>query len=128
RAYLTEVGLITGDGIVGGGIELVGAGLLSSAAPTFSGNVTVGTRNANLTGNLSGRFYGPAADELGASFSASNSAGATVVGSFTGQRGNGPPVNLVMTDLVTPQVFFAQGSALTVETIEGREGIGVRHQ
>lgn len=122
QTYLEETGLITGAGVVGGGIELNGAGLLSSSDPTFSGNVTVGSRNASLTGSLSGRFYGPGAEELGASFSASNSDGATVVGSFTGQRADNPAVNLTLTNMVTPQLFYAQGMGLFMDKVDGRDG------
>ncbi|MBG7614628.1 hypothetical protein IWC96_04945 [Brevundimonas sp. BAL450] len=127
RASLYETGLLTGEGVFGGGIELQGAGLLSSSASSFSGNVTVGSRNANLTGSLAGRFYGPAADELGATFSASGGSG-TIVGSFTGQRREGPAANLTLTNIVAPETFFAHGTALFVETVPDRPGAGVRTQ
>ena len=128
QSYLTETGLLSGDSSSGGGLELVGAGLLSSTEPAFSGHVRVGTRNADLSGSLTGRFYGPGAEELGASFSASNSNGATVVGSFTGQRGDAPPVNLVLTDVIAPQTLFAYGTALRVGTVDGRPETEVRSQ
>lgn len=126
RSYLTETGLLTGAGVVGGGIELNGAGLLSSTDASFSGNVTLGTRNANLTGDLSGRFYGPVAEELGASFSAGNADGATIVGSFTGQRASGPAVNLTMTNIVTPQLFYAQGMGVFGDRVDGQVGSSTR--
>lgn len=126
QTYLTETGLITGSGVVGGGIELIGAGLVSSGEPTFSGNVTFGSRNAKLSGSLSGRFYGPGAEELGASFSATNADGATAAGSFTGQRGAAQPVNLTLADLVTPQLFYAQGMGLFMTDLVGRPGTDVR--
>lgn len=127
QTYLTEQGLLTGSGVTGGGIELVGAGRLSSGDSTFSGNVTVGGRNANLSGVLSGKFYGPGAEELGASFSATNADGATATGSFTGQRANGAPVNLTLTNMVTTQLFYAQGTALFLQTIDGRAGAHATH-
>lgn len=127
KTYLTETGLLTGSGVVGGGIELNGAGTLSSSDATFSGSITAGTRNSNLTGSLSGRFYGPGAEEIGASFSATNSDGASFTGSFTGQRGNGPAVNLTLTNVVTPQLFFAQGTGLFVDKLAGQTEAQVRY-
>lgn len=126
RTFLSETALLTGAGVVGGGIELNGAGTLSSSDATFSGSVTAGSRNANLTGSISGRFYGPAADEIGASFSATNSDGASFTGSFTGQRANGPVVNLTLTNVITPQLFFARGMGLFVDKIDGHADFDVR--
>lgn len=120
QTYLTETGLITGSGVSGGGIELIGAGTLSSTEPKFSGNVTAGSRNAKLTGSLSGLFYGPGAEEIGASFSATNSEGASFTGSLTGQRGTGPAVNLTLTNMVTPQLFYVQGTGLFLDKVDGR--------
>lgn len=126
RTYLTETALLTGAGVVGGGIELNGAGLLSSSEPTFSGSVTADSRNARLSGSLSGRFYGPGAEELGASFSATNSDGASFTGSFTGQLSNGPAVNLTLTNVIAPQLFFARGMGLFVDRIDGHTDPDVR--
>lgn len=120
QTSLTETGLLTGSGVSGGGIELIGAGTLSSTEPRFSGNVTAGSRNAKLTGSLSGLFYGPGAEEIGASFSATNSDGASFTGSFTGQRGTGPAVNLTLTNMVTPQLFYVQGTGLFLDKVDGR--------
>ena len=119
QTYLTETGLVTGSGVSGGGIELIGAGTLSSTEPRFSGNVTAGSRNAKLTGSLSGLFYGPGAEEIGASFSATNSDGASFTGSFTGQRGKGPAVNLTLTDMVASQLFYVSGISLEVYPVQG---------
>lgn len=127
QTYLTETGLITGDGVVGGGIELNGAGALSGSQSTFTGSVTTGTRNAKLTGSLSGQFYGPGAEEIGATFSATNSDGASFAGSFTGQRGTSPAVNLTLTNLVAPQLFYPQGTALFVDMLDGRTDAQVRY-
>lgn len=127
KTYLTETALLTGDQIVGGGIELNGSGLLSASDAAFSGYVTADSRNARLSGSLSGRFYGPGADEVGASFSATNSAGASFTGSFTGQRGSGPAVNLALTNLVAPQSFYGAGTILDVGRIDGDSAAQVRH-
>ncbi len=122
---LTETKLLTGDIVYGGGLQLIGAGTLSGA-PTFSGSITLGSWNANLTGSLSGQFYGPAAEEVGASLSATNANGASFTGSFTGQRGNGPPVNLALTNMVSPQLFYAAGTRVTAAKLDGSPGAQVR--
>lgn len=114
HSYLRETGLLTGQGAVGGGIEMAASGRLSSGDGSFSGYVTVGSSKAKTAGNISGRFFGPGSEEVGASFSASNADGATAVGSFTGQRSGAAGVNLRMTDVVVPQLFYASGRALLV--------------
>ena len=126
RAYLRERGLFSGSDIVGGGIDLVSSGLLSGQDATFSGNVTVGTFNARTVGALTGRFYGPGAEELGASFTASNAQGATVVGSLTGQRRDGPAANLTLTNIITDQRFFSYGMSLNSIRGDGEVGTAVR--
>lgn len=114
HSYLQETALLTGQGVVGGGIEMAASGRLSSGDGSFSGHVTVGSFNANTSGTISGRFFGPGSEEVGASFSTSNTDGASAVGSFTGQRSGAAGVNLRMTDIATPQVFYTQGRALLV--------------
>lgn len=123
HAYLTETALLTGQGVVGGGIEMAATGRLGSGDGAFTGYVTVGSFNAETAGVISGRFFGPGAEEVGASFSASNADGATAVGSFTGQRTGASGVNLRMTDIVTPQLFFAQGRALLVDGARSSSGV-----
>ncbi|MGR4863053.1 transferrin-binding protein-like solute binding protein [Caulobacter sp. LARHSG274] len=126
KSYLTERALLTGAGVSGGGIELNGAGLLSSGDASFSGNVIVGSRNATLTGSLAGRFFGPGAEELGATFSAVNGDGATAIGGFTGQRGTSPAVNLTLTNIVTQQLFYPQGMGVFADLVDGMAGASVR--
>lgn len=112
--YLKETDLVTGDTRVGGSLRLIGSGLLSSSDPTFSGYVTLETRHANMSGVLSGRFYGPNADEIGASFTVTDRAGGTAAGSFTGQRREGAPqVNLSLANATVAEQFLAPGATLT---------------
>lgn len=115
---LTITGLVSGKGIVGGGIELVGGGRLSTSDGSFSGNVVYGSgAPSRLGGTLAGRFFGPNADELGASFAGSASDGSAFNGSFTGQRDTSlPPVNVSFATLVTPQLFFGDATTLTART------------
>ncbi|MGN6278794.1 MAG: transferrin-binding protein-like solute binding protein [Sphingomonas sp.] len=119
NTYLTEQGLITGDGVTGGGIQLTGAGHLSSGN-SFSGNILYGGFNASLGGTIAGHFYGPQAQELGASFSASNSDGSTVAGAMTGSLDpTNPAVNQTLTNMVTTQLFYTHEALLSVDYIPG---------
>lgn len=119
NTYLTESGLLSGDAISGGGIQLQGAGKLGSDG-TFAGNMLYGGVNGDVAGTLNGRFYGPSAEEIGAAFVGSNASGATVNGAFTGQRdASVPAVNLAMTNLITSQLFYTQEALLTFTTFDG---------
>jgi len=107
RASLDERELVSGAGTTGGGIEFTGAGHLSSNG-SFGGNMLYGSTNGALGGTMSGRFYGPIAQELGASFTGSKD-GATVAGSFTGRLDSSTqPANLTLTNLTQPQLFYTQ--------------------
>ncbi|HVJ01030.1 MAG TPA: transferrin-binding protein-like solute binding protein [Sphingomonas sp.] len=103
--YLTETSLVTGQSVMGGGIEFTGAGHLSASG--FTGNALYRGWFGSAGGSLNGRFYGPNSEELGGAFSGSNGNGMTVVGGFTGQRDAGVPVeNLTLTNLTRPQLFY----------------------
>jgi hypothetical protein len=119
NTYLTETGLISGSTIVGGGLQLQGAGSLSAGTGTFSGGMLYGGQSGTVAGSMAGRFYGPAAQEIGASFSGSNADGASVVGSFTGQLDpTAVATNLTLTNLVTGQLFYTREARLTLTTFD----------
>lgn len=121
---LTEAESFSGEGTYGGGIELTGAGNLSSTDGTFSGLIHYGGANVKLAGSLSGRFYGPSAEELGAAFTASNSDGNTVVGAMTGWRdSSNPRVNFTLANLVKPERFYPRSASLEVWTYDGGETV-----
>ncbi len=118
----TETGLLTGNGIIGGGIGLTSAGYLSSNG-SFSGNMLYGGTNGSVAGSLAGRFYGPTGQELGASFAGSNASGASVNGSFTGARDpNAQVANLTLTNLTSSQLFYVPFALLTKTIIDGQAG------
>jgi hypothetical protein len=78
---------------------------LSSGA-TFSGNAVVGSVFGQGSGPIAGRFYGPSAQEVGATFSATNGSGLAAVGSFVGQRDRtATPVQQTLLDPTYPQTF-----------------------
>lgn len=120
---LTETGLLSGSSVVGGGIQLQGAGTLTGGTSAFVGNVLYGGQSGTIGGQLSGRFYGPAAEELGASFAGSTSDGATFTGGFTGQRDSSvPSVNLTLLNLTGPQLFYTQEALLDYTSFDAGSG------
>lgn len=109
KAYTTETGLVSGSGTVGGGIDLIAGGHLSSTDGTFSGNALYEGSLGRAGGSLEGRFYGPSGQELGASFNAEGADGLSVAGSFTGQADSSlTPDNLSLTNLTHEQLFYTQ--------------------
>lgn len=120
HSYLTETGLLTGSGVSGGGIEFTSAGHLSASNGTFSGNMLYEGFDSAVAGSLSGRFYGPGAEEIGASFAGENGDGASVAGAFTGQRDPSAQVeNLTLTNLTSAQLFYVPFALLTTTTFDG---------
>ena len=123
NTYLTETGLLSGSAISGGGIQLQGAGSLTSGTSSFKGNVVYGGQGGTIGGQLSGSFYGPAADELGASFAGGNSDGATVTGGFTGQRDTTlPAANLTLLNMPSAQLFYTQEALLDYTSFDAGSG------
>lgn len=117
QTSVTRTGLITGSAVVGGGIDLSGGGRLAASDGTFSGSVVYSSGSTQIGGQITGRFYGPSAQEIGASFSGSASNGSAFNGSLTGQRDTSlTPVNISFATLVTPQLFYADSTTLTVRT------------
>ena len=95
-----------------GALYLQSSGKLQ-ADGTFGGPLAYdGT--ATLDGSLSGRFFGPGAAELGATFEATDSNGTTLNGSFTGQRSTFASTsagisNITLTDPLTEGRTFGEG-------------------
>ena len=73
-------------GSVGGTFS--GSATLSSSENSFNGNISLDGLGA-YAGTLKGRFYGPAADEVGGAFSASNGNGGGGQGTFVGGQDAG---------------------------------------
>lgn len=112
-ATTTETGLISGSSISGGGVGITGSGTLTSGTAGFSGRVGYGGLNSSSSGVLNGQFYGPAAQELGATFNTTGADGSAAVGAVWGLQGTAAsPFNLTLNQLVTDQVFYAQGVQL----------------
>lgn len=108
HSYLTERSLVSDDSVVGGGIELTAGGSLSGNG-SFGGNALYEGWFGAAGGTLSGRFYGPAAEEVGATFAGAGADGMAVAGGFTGQRdATLKPDNLTLTNLSQSQLFYTQ--------------------
>lgn len=83
-ANLDEFDLITGGGRVGS-LRFRGGGQLRSGNG-FSGDFSYASgRSGTLGGSIAGQFYGPSAEEVGATFNATGN-GAVLTGAMTGQR------------------------------------------
>jgi hypothetical protein len=115
--YVTRTGLISGKGEVGGGLDLTGGGRLSVSTGAFGGDIVYSSGSQQIAGRLTGRFFGPNADELGASFSGSTSDGSAFNGALTAQRDTTlTATNISFARMVTPQLFYADTTTLTVRT------------
>lgn len=117
QTSVTRTGLISGQGITGGGLDLAGGGTLSASTGGFAGDVVYRSGSTLVSGQLNGRFYGPNAQEIGASFAGAASDGTAFNGSLTGQRdATLSATNISFAQLVTPQLFYADATTLTVRT------------
>jgi hypothetical protein len=111
--YTNEADLsLTVGSAVPGPIEFVGAGHLGNDA-SLQGKFTFTDTIDTYVGAMNGLFYGPAADNVGATFNGSSSAGGGFVASLIGpQYGAAPSENLAMTDIVVQQAFAEESGVL----------------
>lgn len=97
--FVTETGLISGNAVSGGGLTVRGSGTLTSDG-NFAGASRISGSALNVSGTIAGRFYGPGAEELGASFSGVSANGGTFTGALTGAR----DASLSVPDLALPNL------------------------
>ena len=101
-----ERDLITGSQVSGSSYQLTAGGDLSSSNGSFSGEAAYDDNGTNYVGPITGRFYGPTGQEVGASLAASNPNGGALVASFAGTQDNkGPGGNLALSDILYTQQF-----------------------
>jgi hypothetical protein len=81
----TEDYFIAGRARLVRGGALTGSGTLSSSANSFSGSFNFDGLGA-YTGTMNGAFFGPAADEVGATWRASDGSGGFAAGTFVGGK------------------------------------------
>jgi hypothetical protein len=116
---LSEVDVVSGGG-KGGALTLQSGGLLSSDS-SFGGFLSYQSSDGILHGSLAGQFYGPGAEEIGASFSAEGG-GNVLTGAMTGQRTSLASTsdgirNISLTNLMAPERLGASpGVELAVDT------------
>jgi hypothetical protein len=108
-AMVGEYALESWDYAVGGQLVLQSGGTIGSENG-FSGNFSFTDLNGTIGGAFDGRFFGPAGQEIGASFSGQNSAGATIAGAMTGQLDPDatPPglaLDTILNETVLPEHF-----------------------
>lgn len=115
-AYVTENSLVSGASASGGSIQFYSSGTLSSADGTLSGLAYYSGMHADASGTLNGRLYGPAGQEVGASFSVNGTDGSSASGALLAYAPSTPlsPTNLSITNLVTSQLYGAVGASLYV--------------
>lgn len=116
-------GMIREDEVAGGGgstsIGLAGGGNLSSDG-RFSGFIAY----TGSVGPIEGSFYGPGADELGASFVATDSNGGVLNGALTGQRdGMVPEHNLTLLNIFKSELLAGTHNGINMQTRDG-EALG----
>jgi hypothetical protein len=119
-AYLTQYDLVNGGSLEGGSIHLLAGGHLASGSNAFAGNMSFEDTFGLMAGTINGHFYGPNAQEVGATFAGDDATGDTVVGGFTGQQGGTVATNLSLTNIVTSQLFYSFGAQL--EAVAGTGG------
>jgi len=113
-ASASETGIVSQTNY-GSGVTINGSGTLSSSANAFSGSITYGGLNSKSTGTMNGLFYGPAAQELGASFSTTGTDGSSTSGVIWGNQNSSlTPINLTLTELVASGTYTTQGAQMTV--------------
>lgn len=127
KANVYEYELTSARAQSGGGIQLLATGQLGSNN-AFTGNMTYFDTYATVSGTIAGRFFGPNAQELGASFSANNAAGAAVTGSLTGQSSSSvPAANVSITNYVADQLFYTSQAMLSIgKSASGNAAINYR--
>lgn len=94
-----------------GPTQFKGDARLSSSDGAFAGTIGLtGATTTSYSGGLNGRFFGPAAEEIGAAFSSTASDGNIVVGALLGRRSSVPGGNSSMSS-VTAAEFLKGDSA-----------------
>lgn len=108
ETFVTETGLISGNAMTGGGLTVRGSGSLAGDG-SFAGASRVSGSEFSISGTMAGRFFGPAAEELGASFSGVSPGGGTITGALTGARNTSfSTADLALTNLTGRTPLFGQ--------------------
>lgn len=114
--YVTQYDVTSNASITGGGIELHTAGHLSATDGTLTGTMSYQNTDIAAAGTISGRFYGPSGQEVGATFAGDDGKGSSLVGGFTGTRASGAATtNLSLANPVAEQLFSTPSLIYTTQ-------------
>lgn len=117
-ANVDEFDYVTGGGRVGS-LRFQGGGQLTSASG-FTGNFNYNNRTS-LGGTIAGKFYGPGAEEIGATFNAQGGE-AVLTGAMTGQRATATPATLTLLNVTQDQRANATAATFFTQAREGQAG------
>lgn len=116
-AYVTETGVISQTNYGSGGL-ISATGTVSSSANSLTGTLKYDGLNSHSTGPITGSLFGPAGQELGATFAATGNDGSATAGAFWGiQSAQLTPVNLSLLNIAADQTFISQGAQMLVSQI-----------
>ncbi|PVX30227.1 hypothetical protein DD559_13535 [Sphingomonas pokkalii] len=96
--------------------SFTGQAQLSGSANAFAGSFAFS--GGDLAGALQGRFYGPAAEEVGAAFTASNADGRAASGVLIGRQSGSQLGNATLANLTASQVFGSETATIKANYTE----------
>ncbi|MET3711139.1 hypothetical protein ABIC65_001841 [Sphingomonas trueperi] len=98
------------------GATITSSAFLGLAQMAASSNAFAGIfafSGGELAGTLDGRFYGPAAQEVGAAWSAANADGRAAAGVLIGRQSGAQTGNASLASLTASQIFTGEAATLT---------------
>jgi len=115
-----EVSTSTGATITSS--TFVGLAQLAAGSNRFSG--VFAFSDGDLAGTLDGRFYGPAAEEVGASWSAANADGRAASGVLIGRQSGAQTGNASLANLTASQIFTGEAATLGANYTDATGALG----
>lgn len=106
----------TASGATTGSSAFVGLAQLGASNNVFAGIFAFS--GGELAGALDGRFYGPAAQEVGAAWSASNADGRAAAGVLIGRQSGAQTGNASLASLTASQIFTGEAATLTARYVD----------
>lgn len=117
-----QVDFATGLLVTSGAVREVSSSGTTITTSAFTGLAKLAASNAftgvfafsggALSGNLNGRFYGPAAEEVGAAWTAANADGRAAAGVLIGRQSGAQTGNANLASLTASQIFTGEGTTL----------------
>lgn len=104
-AALKSFDFLTGQEVIGGGIQMRAGGRLSGSDGSFSGNLSYQNLDGLVAGKLTGRLYGPNGQEVGGVFSADSAGGGELLGALSGTSQGTASVDFTLDQLRFTHLF-----------------------